>query len=399
MSFDASSLYRSPNALAPFYSCFRVTERLLLTGHSHQAWPDCAEIGQREAWNDAAELVDAKWERAFERAARVRAGFARLLDTSAATICLGTSTHELFVKWLSALPLRDRPRLVATDAEFHSVRRQLARLEEEGLRVHRVPARPAESVGERLAAAVSDQVAGVITSTVFYETAELAGGLQALGSACEKHGAALLLDVYHQLNVVPFSLRALGLESAFVTGGGYKYCQLGEGNCFLRSPAGVELRPAITGWFAEFGELHATAPERVSYGPLSERFSGATYDPTSHYRASEVFDFFSERKLTPQLLREVSQHQVGLLRSAIDDLDLPADILSRPDLPLERLAGFLAIKSRHAAEIQRELARRKISTDVRGDFLRLGPAPYLSDEQLRHATAGLSEVAKTLQHS
>ena len=30
----------TPNALAPHYARFRVAERLLLTGHSHQAWPD-----------------------------------------------------------------------------------------------------------------------------------------------------------------------------------------------------------------------------------------------------------------------------------------------------------------------------------------------------------------------
>lgn len=389
---SAASLYRSPNALAPHYARFRVGERLLLTGHSHQAWPDRAEIGQREAWNDAAELVDGKWERAFARAGRVRAGFARLLDTSADTISLGTSTHDLLVKWLSAVPLRERPTVVTTDGEFHSVRRQLARLEEEGLRVQRIAARPATDVGERLAAAVDDRVAAVITSTVFYETAELAGGLAALARRCERHGAALLLDAYHQLNVVQFSLRALGLESAFVTGGGYKYCQLGEGNCFLRSPEGSPLRPAITGWFAEFGELDAARPERVTYGPLSERFSGASYDPTSHYRASEVFDFFDELGLTPELLREVSQHQVGVLRAAIDALELPTELVTRPDVPLEGLAGFLALRSPRAAEIQRALALRTIFTDVRGDFLRLGPAPYLSDAQLRDAVAGLNEV-------
>ena len=383
MIADAASLYRSPNPLAAHYTRFRVAQRLLLTGHSHQAWPDRAEIGQRRAWDDAAEHVDGKWERALERAARVRAGFARLLDTSPETISLGTSTHELLIKWLSALPLRERPCLVTTDAEFHSARRQLERLEEAGLQVLRVAARPADSVGERLAAAVSDRVAGVIASTVFYETAEIAGGLEALARACEKYGVSLLLDAYHALNVVPFSLRALALESAFVTGGGYKYCQLGEGNCFLRSPADTELRPAITGWFAEF------AP--------GDRFAGATYDPTSHYRAAEVFDFFLEMGLTPELLREVSQHQVGVLRSAVDRLDAPPELLARLDLPLARAGGFLALRSRRAADLQRELARRAIFADARGDFLRLGPAPYLSDEQLHRAIAGLEEVVKELR--
>ncbi|HET6340008.1 MAG TPA: hypothetical protein VFG30_42660, partial [Polyangiales bacterium] len=79
---SAAELAQTPNPLAAHYTRFRVSERLLLTGHSHQAWPDCAERGQQRAFEDAAELVDAKWERAAERADRVRAGFARLLDTS-----------------------------------------------------------------------------------------------------------------------------------------------------------------------------------------------------------------------------------------------------------------------------------------------------------------------------
>ena len=53
------------NDLARHYSRFRVGERLLLTGHSHQAWPDVALQGQLDAFLDAAEGVDTKWGRAF----------------------------------------------------------------------------------------------------------------------------------------------------------------------------------------------------------------------------------------------------------------------------------------------------------------------------------------------
>ena len=68
-----------PNPLARHYTRFRVAERLLLTGHSHQAWPDVGYEGQLEAWNDAAALVDEKWPRAAEKADRVRRGYAKLL--------------------------------------------------------------------------------------------------------------------------------------------------------------------------------------------------------------------------------------------------------------------------------------------------------------------------------
>ena len=61
-----------PLDLRPLYSAFLAPGRVLLTGHSHQAWPDCARDGHLEAWDDAAELVDDKWERAFAKADRVR---------------------------------------------------------------------------------------------------------------------------------------------------------------------------------------------------------------------------------------------------------------------------------------------------------------------------------------
>ena len=146
MTIDPASLYRAPNALAPHYTRFRVTERLLLTGHSHQAWPDAGFTAQERAWLDAAELVDDKWDRAFATADRVRAGFAALLDDPGGDIALGTSTHDLVVRFLSALPLARRPRLVTTDGEFHTVRRQLDRLSEEGIEVVRVPSRPVAQV-------------------------------------------------------------------------------------------------------------------------------------------------------------------------------------------------------------------------------------------------------------
>ena len=252
---DPASLYGSPNALASHYSRFGVSERLLLTGHSHQAWPDCGFDGQTRAWLDAARYVDDKWEQAFAQAERVRAGFAGLLGDRRGCITLGANTHELVVRLLSALPLRERPRLVTTDGEFHSIRRQLDRLAEEGLVVVRVPEAPVESLATRLSQAVDDRTALVLVSAVFFDTGRIARGLGDVAASCRRHGTRMLVDAYHALNVVPFSLDDEGLGDAFVTGGGYKYCQLGEGNCFLRIPPDTELRPVVTGWFSEFTVL------------------------------------------------------------------------------------------------------------------------------------------------
>jgi len=393
---DLEAIGSRPNALAFHYSRFRVSERLLLTGHSHQAWPDEAFAGQQFAWQDAADLVDEKWERAFAMASRVRRGFARLLgeeeQAADARIALGASTHDLLVRLLSALPLRERPRLVTTEGEFHTIRRQLDRLGEEAVEVVRVPTTPHAEIPARLVAAVDDRTALVLVSSVLFGSGRLVPGLDAVAAACRSHGADLLVDAYHHLNAVPFSLQKLGLEDAFVTGGGYKYCQLGEGNAFLRIPADRKLRPVITGWFAEFDLLdQGGRGAGVRYGPGATSLAGATYDPVSHYRAAAVFDFFDRMKLTPEFLRRVSRHQVGLLADAFDALDLDPEVIRRPDVPLEEIAGFLVLQSPRADALCRQLRERGVRTDSRGESLRLGPAPYLDDGQLRDSIALLGD--------
>jgi kynureninase len=380
--------------LSLHYSRFRVGERLLLTGHSHQAWPDVGFEAQQRAWLDAADLLDEKWERAAAQAAAVRAGFARLLGDAASNVALGQNTHELVTRWLSALPVRRRTRLVTTDGEFHTIRRQLDRLAEEGVEVTKLPARPAETLADRFVSVVDDRTLAVMVSSVLFETAEIVPGLDRVAAACERHGVELLVDAYHHLNVLPFDLSSMGLAAAFVTGGGYKYCQLGEGNCFLRVPDGRRLRPILTGWFAEFEALEETGHSGVPYGEGAAAFAGATYDPTSHYRAAAVFDFHREHGLTAIELRRISRRQVAILKSAFEQLDEAPSTAQVEAMDDERRGGFLAIRATGARELATGLHDRGVLADARGDYLRLGPAPYLRDDQLQDGIAALAEVLR-----
>ena len=159
-------------------------------------------------------------------------------------------------------------------------------------------------------------------------------------------------------------------------------------------PHAETMRPVLTGWFAEFDELvaaHNTAG--VTYGRGASRFAGSTYDPTSHYRAARVFDFFKERSLSPEFLRSVSLHQTGLLARLVDELDVPESVIARDRAtPREAFGGFLALECPQAELVAQQLADEGVLTDARARYLRLGPAPYLSDNQLEGAVERLAGV-------
>ena len=386
--------------LARHYSRFRVADRILLTGHSHQAWPDVAFDAHMQAWHDAAELVDDKWDVALAAADEVRGGYRQLLDDPDGHIALGQNTHELVTRYLSALPLRERPRLVTTDGEFHTIRRQLMRLQEEGLEVVRVGATGAGAnapgaIAQAVVDALDDRTAAVLMSSVLYRNGLIVDGLREVARACDRLGASLLVDAYHSINVVPFSVPGMGLEQAFVVGGGYKYCQFGEGVCFLRIPADCSMRPILTGWFSEFEDLGETpGADRVAYGNGPLRFAGSTYDPVGHYRARSVLRFFQSMGLHASRLRAISQAQLTRLAKGIDALDLdPALLTWSREVPLERCGGFLALDASRASEISASLRRCGVLTDHRGAVLRIGPAPYVTDAQLDEAVGHIGEVS------
>ena len=132
----------------------------------------------------------------------------------------------------------------------------------------------------------------------------------------------------------------------------------------------------------------------MGYGPGAQRFAGATYDPTSNYRAARVFRFFADQGLTPDLLRRSYQHQLAVLAQAFDALGLPDAVVTRDR---GRRWTPSAASSPCAARRPPGSARRwppaGVKTDTRGDILRVGPAPYLSDAQLTTAIAHLGEAA------
>jgi len=381
-----------PRALRNEYQAFLGgRERVLLTGHSHQAWPDVARAAMARAFDDAALHVDDKWGPAFEAADAVRAAIAaRIGGARADEIALAQNTHELVARFLSALDLRGRPHLVTTSGEFHTIDRQLHRLAEAGVEVTFVDAAEPRTLAERLTAAVRADTAAVLVSSVLFQSASVVPGLGSLVAQARARGAHVLVDAYHAFQVTELEAPH---PDAFVVGGGYKYAQLGEGVCFLRVPShlGEELRPLYTGWFAGFGDLAASrTPGEVPYPKrAADRFAGSTYDPVSHYRARAVFAFFERQGLTPARLRATSLRQTARILAGLEGS--PGLEIRTPREDAAR-AGFVAVRVDDAPRVVAALRARGVLVDARGDTVRLGPAPYLLDEEIDQGVRVLREV-------
>ena len=370
------------------YSRFLDPTRVLLTGHSHQAWPDVAERGLLECFEDAARLVDDKWEAAARVAHALREFVAMRIGAEADEIALGQNTHELVTRFLSALDLRARPHLVTTTGEFHSMRRQLRRLEEAGVRVSWVEAHPVATLAQRLNDAIEPATAAVLTSSVLFENSSVVPHLDELAREAQRRELPLLVDAYHAFGVVPFSVAELGAQT-FIVAGGYKYAQWGEGCCFMRAPKDRPMRPLVTGWFADYAGLEAGARSGLlGYGSTpAEAFAGSTYDPASHYRARAVIRFFESENLNLARLRRRSLEQTQRLFEWLEGYALETPRAA------EARGGFVSLRLPAASDVARELRSRGVYVDSRGELLRLGPAPYTTDDELERAVQTLRAIA------
>jgi kynureninase len=356
-------------------------ERLHFAAHSHQYWPDVSFEGHQQAWLDAATFADLKWDRFFGQVwPRAQGHVARILNLpDPKTIAFGPSIHAFLVRLMSSLPPGRAHRVLTTDGEFHSLSRQLARLEEDGLvEVVRVPTRPFstfESRWKEAAAAGGFDLAYV--SQVFFDSGYSLPELGAIVSAIKDDETLVAIDGYHGFCALPTDLSRVA-HRAFYMSGGYKYAMSGEGCCFIHAPDGYVERPRDTGWFAAFGVLKEAQSGKVPYAEGGARMMGATFDPTPVYRFNAVMDMLVREsidvgaihahvtKLEELFVHELAKHAGHPLRE--EALVVPVTEPNR--------GNFLTYSLPEARRCYERLLARNVLTDVRGDRLRFGFAIY-----------------------
>jgi selenocysteine lyase/cysteine desulfurase len=363
-------------------------DRLHFAAHSHHLWPDASYVGQIAAWQDAARLADRKWGRVMDElwpAAQAHVA-AELGLPDPASIVFAPNTHDFLLRIATAIPARPL-RILASDGEFHSFRRQAARWVEAGEAVVETVA-----AGPDLAARMADAARGfaphlIVASQVGFASGAMLGDPAPLAALAHPEGPWVLIDGYHGFMAVETDLSAHA-DRIFYTAGGYKYAMAGEGVAFLHCPPGFAPRPVNTGWYAEFDDL-AAPPGAVGYAPDARRFLGSTFDPSGLYRFVAVRDMLAGEGLDT---RSISGHADALKAQLLGGLrgPLAEAALLNPAAPGQSQARFLALRHPDAARWQAALLARDIYTDVRGDVLRIGFGLY---QTARDVEALLQDIA------
>lgn len=370
-------------------------ERLHMAAHSHHLWPDASFDGQAECWNDAARLADRKWDRIMgEVWPEAQRNVAEELGTGMAdAIVFAPNTHELLVRLFAAASDKWPIRVLTSDGEFHSARRQFARCEESGAGAfERVASEPFESFSGRfLERARSGDHDFIFVSQLLFASGRMFDRVADLAALSQPGGPWVVIDGYHAFMAIesPFDTQSAG--SAFYLGGGYKYAMAGEGCAFLHAPPGFAERPRITGWYAEFQDL-TLPPGAVGYRKDAMRFIGATFDASALYRFNAVRRMLGDNGLTTP---RISQHVAALQKLLLDRIGstplASAELLN----PLDGAphARFLAFRSPKAQDWCSALAARNCVTDVRGDVLRIGLGIYHDERDIERFVALAADLA------
>jgi kynureninase len=371
----------------PLFSKTLGAPGIYLANHSLGRPLDQTQEDLREGFQLWQSRLGDAWDPWMEEEQAHRSRLARLIGASRVDcIVPKTSAGQGLRTVLNALP--GVPRVVSTTGEFDSVDVILKRYATVGrISLQLVPCQAADGGIDlsRLMQTIRYRVDLVVISQVMFMTGEIVPDLDLLAGHCHEAGARLLVDAYHSVGVFPVD--AAGMNADFMIGGSYKYLRGGPGAAFLYiSPETLSsgLKPVDIGWFAKDQPFLYERPDPPLFAPGGDAFLESTPPVLTYYQAR------AGQQLALQVgvarIRAYNLDRLGRLKRYLADFGIAAEGADSGH------GGFLTIETSEAVSLVEALERNRITTDVRGRWLRLSPDYLTPDSALREVAGTIASV-------
>ena len=320
-----------------------------------------------DAWASKGAPDHVWFEDIFPRMRTLKASFADLAGCDADELAITTNISVAISTIASALDFGERNKVVMSELDFPTDGHVWLAQARRGVEIEWLRSPDGLTVPlEEFDRAIDDRTAVVMVNRVLYRSSAIVDAKEVCRIARER-GALSFVDDYHGIGIVPLDLHDLGCD--VYAAGSLKWLCGGPGLVFLyvRRDLIPELEPLVTGWFAQ-AEPFSFELERLEYHPTARRFEHGTPPAPVYFIAQGGLDVIAE--VTPERIRARQGELQDHLISRADELGLPVRT------PRERNArgGVVNVGvGPEAGKICHALLDRDVSTDYRGDGLRISP--------------------------
>ena len=339
-----------------------------------------------EAYMEDRLLVGANWDVWVTKNESVRALTATLLRAAPDEIAVTASVSAGLNALASAIDFSGaRNKVVISDFEFPTNAQIWHAQEPRGARVVHVP-RAADGYIplENFAKAIDEETQLVaITHVCFRNGAKL--DIPGIVRLAHAKGAKVLLDCYQSVGSLDIDVKALDLD--FAVGGMLKYLLGTAGIAFLyvRNSFIQSLVPTNSGWFAQ-ADVTAMDITANRPSPSARRFEAGTPAVVNCYAAEAGLKFLLAVG-TPA----IGQRNYALTRRCMQRLDETGWPSVTPAQD-ERRGATVAVPSRDAGGLAKELMKRDIVTSHRDDNVRASFHFYNNDDDVNSFIAAMKDL-------
>jgi selenocysteine lyase/cysteine desulfurase len=342
-------------------SRFRIFERrIFLNSCSQGALSDAVQAGMEEylqSWHEQG----SPWELWMERYEEARAEFAGFIHATPDEVAIVTSVSAGINGVASALPFRDRKKVVLGEFEFPTMGHVWLGQRPRGADVQFVPAE-GNSIAPAKYEKMIDRTTCIVPLTHVCFKNGFRSQVKAITEIAHDAGAFVMLDDYQDCGTRSVDVKGMNLD--FYLTGTLKYLLGPPGLAFLyvRKELIPTLAPTVTGWFAQTDPFAYNA-QHFELSPTARRFQSGSPSVPNVYAAVPGFQLLQNIGMD-----EIAAHVKFLAQSLVEGARNLGIAMKTPE---DTAGPLVVLQCKDSARLVKELGAADIVASSRYDGLRI----------------------------